>query len=369
MFIGQLGLRVDSKSPATPRELRIAALGRALIAAGHQVTVTGASPYVSSYLTNYHGMSLHRVFSLNPQQPGGWLYLLLSLLVLWRQQPAVAHFHSWKAASMVWLAALLAPQTTMVWTLDIFPNRYRWLATIIARQANRIVDVITVPTRTLQYRVLHSFNIATQYIPDGFSFPTLKDLPLTSFGLRQGQYCLLLAQSEDAIRAGIRAYAASKTRKKLVILADPTKTWQRLINYKSFVLFVGEKQGRQLRTLVRQAAVVIASEDWPGVDTLLLAMQSGRSIIAANTSLNLETLGVTAQYYRSGKIKDMASLLRATVTTRNSQKAWGLKAKKRARLFTWENIIPEYLAAYRYRAVQYVSLDSARRLAESHVRA
>lgn len=333
-------------------------LGRAVVEAGHGVTVLGTKPYHDSNVTNLRGIHLVAKASLNPEHPGGWLYIFLSLLTVWRQQPDILHLHSWRSASLAWLAALFSPETTIVWTIDALPRRHFWLARLIAQQTSKVCDVITVPTRTLQYVLLTQCGLATNYIPDGYEPSRLKDLPLKSFNLRKSQYCLLLASDAATIRQAIRAFTATKSRKKLVIVASPAAPWQRLINRKSFVSFVGEKTGRQLTTLVRNAASVIVAPEYKHLETVLQAMNSGRSLVAANTTLLQETIGVTGQYFRPGKI---AELRDAIALALKSSPARGAAAKKRAQNhFTWERITPEYLALYRYRELAYVPMDSVR---------
>ncbi|MEX1997674.1 MAG: glycosyltransferase family 4 protein [Candidatus Andersenbacteria bacterium] len=366
IFIGQLGVRVGSPGQKTPREERIINLGRALAQRGHRVTVVTTKPYSNPTLRNYYGITFVPKASFDREYPGGWLYVILSLLTLWRQQPDVAHLHGWRTASLAWLAALLSPETTFIWTVDALPQHFPLAARLVARQAGRVCDVMTTPTRTLQYLLLQHYNLRAAYIPDGYTRQLLKDIPLASLGLglRKEQYCLLLASEVTTIRAALRAYATTKSRKKLVIVAEPTAAWERLINRKSFVHFIGKKYGRQLRTLVRQAACVIATEDTPNLEVLLQAMDSGRSIIAANISLYQELLGVTAQFYRSKRRNELSGLLQATIKRRSFQRAWGATARQRARHhFTWERVLPEYLAAYRYREVVVVPLDSVQLVA------
>ena len=363
LFLGQLGLRAGMGLPKTTREQRLEMLGRALVDAGHTVTVLGTRPFVNAAITNFHGINLQLKASLNPQHPGGWFYLVGSLLTLWRQQPEVAHLHSWRAAALLGIAALLSPETTFVWTIDTLPQRRQFIARLIARQGRNVCDIVTVPTRVLQYRALTSYNLSTHYIPDGYQPPALKDLPLKNFNLRKNQYAVLLATSPGSIRRAVRAYATLKTAKKLVILTDPAVPWQRLLNKKSFVRFVGAKTGRQLSTLIRNAHAVIAYPEQTELAPLLQAMDSGRRIIVAHQPLFQETLGLTATYFNPLKNRDAADAFKFGLSS-NSR---GGKARTRAQHhFTWQRIVPEYLALYRHQELAIVPLDSARQLAYSH---
>lgn len=355
IFFGQLGLSASMGTQKTTRERRIEMIGRQLVAAGHQVVVLGTKPYIDPYLTNLHGITLLPKISL---RPGGWLYLVSSLFTVWRYQPEIIHIHTWRAATLLWLIALLSPEGTIVWTIDALPRRYDFAARLIARMARKICDVITVPTRTLQYRLLTEFAVPTYYIPDGYTPSVLKDLSLKSFKLRRNQYCLLLSTSPESTRQAMRGYTATKLRKKLVIASEATLPWQRLINRKAHINFIGAKTGRQLTTLVRHAACVMVTADYPHVETILQAMDAGQRIVAANTPLFQETIGLAGSYFRPHKITELRDAL---TTTLKPSLTLNSKAKKRAKNhFTWERIVPEYLALYRYRALALVPIDSVR---------
>lgn len=355
VFFGQMGLSASLGRNQSTRERRIEMIGRALVAAGLRVFVLGTKPHIDPYLTNLHGIALVPKRSL---MLGRWGYLVSSLFTLWRLQPAIVHVHSWRAGALLWLVALTCPEATLVWTIDALPRRYTFFARAIARQGRRICDVITVPTRTLQYHVLTQYRVPAQYIPDGYTPTVLADLPLAQFNLRRHHYVLLLAHSPDSARQAILGYAATKSRKKLVIAADAILPWQRLINRKAQINFIGEKLGRQLTTLVHHAAAVIVAPGYPHLETVLHAMDAGQHIVAANTPILQETMGLAGTYFRAGKIAELRDAIAQSLrhgVLRNS------KAKKRARNhFTWERIVPEYLALYRYQELALVPIDSVR---------
>lgn len=354
LFLGQLGLRAGMGLATTTRERRIEMIGRTLVDGGHQVFALGKRPHIDPYLTNLHGIIL---LSKTSFVPGGLLYLLSSLFTAWRLQPNIIHIHTWRAAALAWLVALLCPEATIVWTIDSLPHRYVFLARAIARQGRKVCDVITVPTRTLQYRLLTQFDTPTYYIPDGYAPSKLKDLTLKLFKLRRKQYCLLLAASPDAARQAIRGFNATKSRKKLVVATAASLPWQRLINRKARISFIGEKTGRQLTTLVHNAACVIVAPDYPHLETILQTMDAGTAIVAANTTLFQETIGLSGSYFRAGRIAELRDAIQGALKPNTARS----KAKKRAKNhFTWERIVPEYLALYRYHELAYLPMDSVR---------
>ncbi|MEX2055206.1 MAG: glycosyltransferase family 4 protein [Candidatus Andersenbacteria bacterium] len=358
LFIGQNGTTDWPHAAPSSPEWRVDRLARSLSQLSHQVAVVATPPFASQRLTHTHNVEIISRPSLNPERPGGWLYLLLSLWTLWRRQPDVVHLQGWRVASMCWLAALLSPETTLVWTIPTLPSRHPRLAKMLAWQAKRIVDAITTPSRTVQYILLQTYHLPTDYIPDGYLAPALKDIPTRHFGVRKDQYVVALGSNEVALKNVMRALARVATRKKLLVLQPTSSAYQHILRGKKNIEFVGQLQGRTLSSLIRQAATVIVADSTVSNETLLQAMDSGRKIIAINDTRYQEILGVAGTYVRPGKVLELAAEIKQSIRQR-SKGIPSPEAQKRAQAhFTWDRIIPDYLSAYRRALQQPVPLDS-----------
>lgn len=346
IFIGQLGIT----------EPRVQALSEKLVTAGHTVAVTCTQPVVSRRLRNVKGVELLHYPSFDPTKPGGLLYTLLSLFSLWSRQPDVVHLHGYTAASLLWLAVLLSPRTNFVVTLDHLPNRLSRFARAVLHQAQAIADVITTPTRTLQYQLRTQFGVNATYIPDGYDPLTAPEINLRHFGVRKGQYCLTTPSSLEELRWLIREYSRLATKKPLVALFETTPETQRLQKRYPLLLLATPHSPRTLETLTRHATAVIAGKN-PPLYSLLIAMATNRAIVASPTSFNQETLGATAQFFTNGPT--FRTVLQPLTKSRLNQSAVGRLAAHRARThFTWERILPEYRALYQPAVTAPVQLDS-----------
>lgn len=355
LFLGQLGLATTS--PATAQQRRLGALAQELARQGHQVTILGTPPYVRRETPNYFGATILTRPSLNPQKPGGWFYVLQGIITLWRQQPHVTHLHGWRAASLIWLMAVLSPETNFIWTIDSLPRR-NFRTRLTAWQAQRLCNAITTPTRCLQYEVLQSFKLRTTFIPDGYQADVLRPLPLKPFRLRPSNYTLLLTTNPAVIRKAARAYRQAKSRKKLAFLSNTAKS---LVRSRRATLLhpVGTPTGRKLRTLLANAAAIIVPDTTTSLETLLEAMDTSRPIIACNHPLYQETLGVTATFYNPKDPRGLATAIKSVFTSPQKSSALGRAAATRARRhFLWPHIIPEYITLYRYAEVKRVPVDS-----------
>jgi len=357
IYIGQLGLPLLNEKDKTSPESRVELLARQLARPGRQITVLGTKPYITNH-GNYHGIKLISLPSLNPTKPGGWIYLLLSLITLWRQQPNVIHLQGWRSAALIRLITALSPDSTRLLTVDTLPRTNRFIAKYVARQADKWCHSITTPTRQTQYWLLQNFGLHTTYIPDGFSATTVPHLPLKHFKLRKNQYHLVFVNSPRALRLLAKSYLKISSRKRLVVCQEPTASYSRIKKQFSNITFVGPQQGRALNTLINNAAAVIAA-DQTDPNRLLTAMNAGRVIVATTDALHQETLGVSALYF---KPKDEAGLIHALNTANQLAPArrLGRQAQQRAqRHFTIERTTADYISAYHSYTIP-VPLDSVR---------
>jgi glycosyltransferase involved in cell wall biosynthesis len=361
LFIGQHGIPTLSREAV--RERRVEALATALAAAGHRVSVTCASPFISRSLRRFNGVSLIHLFSLNPDRPGGWVHTLFELWQILRWRSDIVHLHGWRLAVLSPVAVLLNPTATFVWTADEAFRYASRFGRIIARWTAAVCDVVTVPTRQLQYSLLQQAGINTQYVPDGYEPHLLPNLPATRFGLRQGQYCITTATEARDIRWIAKAYTKAKTRKRLVVLHEPAGAWRRLFKQYPLLYFVGvAPEGRRLAlSLMNQAAVVIvAGTDLPS-ETLLKVMDSGKTVVAAAEPQYEEILGASASLVNAGDAAGLTEALKEVVSSKRTQEFLGSRARRRAKAhFSWSRIVPEYLELYHTPMTRTVAVDSAR---------
>jgi len=359
LFIGQRGIPTFSREAL--RERRVEALATSLAETGHEVVVTCARPFISRSIKRFNGVELKHLFSLNSEKPGGWIHAFLELMSVWRRKSDAVHMHGWQLAVLSPMAVLLNPEASFIWTVDVLPDQPRWLLRLVVRWAVASCDVVTVPTRQLQYRLLQELGVRSYYVPDGYQMYSLPNLPLSRLGMRKGQYCVTIAMKPREVRFIARAYAKAKTRKKLVVLQRRKGYFKRLAREFSFLYFVGDPGRREMASLLSQAAMVIAAGHETALETLLYVMDSGKAVVATAQPQFEETLGVSAQFVREGDEEGLTQALRSVVNNKKQQAVWGAKARRRARRhFKWSRIVSEYLELYHSPVALPVPVDSAR---------
>lgn len=360
LFIGQRGIPVLGSQAAIRREWRVQNLASALDALSHQVAVVCAPPFISRGIRQFGSIQLLHRPSFDPRYPGGLLHTLLSLIDVARFRPDVIHLHGWHGATFIRVMQWLQADSNLIWTIDSLP-RPTWLVKLLLRQAVGAGATLITPSRVLQYQLLVTHGIRAEYIPDGFRDETIKPISLGHFGLRRGSYCLSLAREEADVRALASAFASSRLRKKLMVLADGNLSWaKRLQRRYSFLRFVMADSQRALRSLIEGASLVHISDE-NAVEELLWAMDAGKTILARAVPEIQAILGVTGRYYLPGKTQQLADMLRLALKHQDQIQA--KQAQRRAKAhFAWERIAGEYLAAYRGPLGSPVSVDSLRRV-------
>lgn len=346
LHIGQLGIGLWSHTAPSLRERRVEMLAQEASRRGQTVTLTATPPYISPRLSHAHGVTIVRHASLNPQQPGGWVYIALSFWTLWRQQPDVAHLHGWRAGALAWLAALLTPESKIVWTIDTLSPQKNTRERLILRQAAYVCDMVTVPSRTLQYLLHTLYNVRAHYIPDGYAPATLRPLSLSHMGLRSGQYYVVLGGSVKTLQRIHKLYGKIISRKKLVLVAADGETVPATAKEPRAV-WLENVFSRRLDAVLRGAAAVIIADETVTTETLLSAMAHGRAIFAPAVARYEEVLGVDGHYFRLTRLQELTALWRAATKKNFTGRLLGAQAQARAsRHFTWERVTKEYIAAY-----------------------
>ncbi|MEK7499020.1 MAG: hypothetical protein AAB649_00250, partial [Patescibacteria group bacterium] len=260
---------------------RVEALAQETIKHGHTVTIANASS--NTLLSCIHALFL---------------------------RANTIHVHGLKAGILLYPILFLMQNTTALWTISTLPSStlsQRFLRILLPYIASKYQMVFST-TRTLQYLLLSLYLVKSEYIPDGYSLPTLNNIRPAVYGLRKQQYGIVLATNSAQLLQIAKTYKTLKNRKKLVVFSERT--------HKMFTTINLPLTSRGAISLVRQAAFVLIAD--PEYSPLALqAMDSGRTIIATTNSLHEELLGTTAHYFAQDDYIQLEKLFRKTAKNRS----------------------------------------------------
>ena len=354
LFIGQQG--IPTLQEGDQKEHRVQVIAESLSTLGHEVFVLCDKRYRKPFLRSINGISLLYAPLLRNRFLSELAYILTSLRLLWKIKPDVVHVNSWLTASIVRIAALLCPETTYVWTVSHIPHN-RLISSLIAWQARAAFDAISTPSRNLQYKLLVTFGLRVTYIPDGYIQPQLDDIPAKRWGLRKGLYLFSTAKTYKDAQWILRAFKATGTKRKLVFCSSDIAL-QRIARRNKQIVCLPSSMGRSLRSLIRQAHVVIAVDNSAPVSLLLHAMDAERALIVSTNPLHEEVVGTCAYIISTGNEKGLTKTLLSHM--KQKKNAMGKMAAIRAQHhFKWERIAEEYGILYSYPHIKRVSVDSA----------
>lgn len=257
----------------------------------------------------------------------------------------VVHVQGWNVGILAGVVMAAASEATLVWTIDSLPAWPRWAVRCVVRSAARILDVITVTRRDVQYHLLDVAGVRAVYIPDGYTPAATQTLSPRRWGVWPGRYCVATVGSEIQEQFVRAAYEKSGSKRTLVVLPP-------------------DMSSRVTAALFRDAAAILLFGANDTAETVLQAMATGKQIVAAAWPLYEEILGVTARYVRMGDEEEFERVIREVLKSqaptsapsmRGASKATARRAEKH---FRWERILADYLPLYRTSG-RLVPLDSA----------
>lgn len=348
-FVGQTGVLGESA-----QEKRVYNLAHALGSHGRTVVVSSAT---HKQLHNLNGFTLDYTASLIPESPGGWLYTAASMRKALKGKADVIHISSWKAAVLGIVAALASPSTTLVWTVDELPRTHIKARRITVWLATRLFDAILTPTRNLQQQFRFTFGILPVYLPDGYNEPAIANIPASHWKLRKNQYLLAITDSAESARTLLVSYKNAGSRKKIIVVTRViTPALRRLAKRYPLLHLIESTTPRQRTSLIRQAKAVLLPDTAATQEELLIAMDTGRRVLATTHPLYQETAGTTVEFFNTKDAKHLTELLGVAAKEAG---AINKKAQKRARShFTWARIFDEYETFYHYPVIRRVPIDS-----------
>ncbi len=352
LFIGQKGVPAHTYNDSD--EKRVEILAGLLAAAGHEVAVTCSASYAKSRFRTFAGAKLIYPYVRNES---GWLQALTGIVSLWRLRPDVIHVHSWPVALLIWLAPFL-PKATYLWTISSLPRKSSKSVRYLARRAAHAFDVITTPSRYVQYGLFHTYGLIARYLPDGYLTSNLAPIPAAHWNLRKGQYVVAFASDNQEAKHLIELHTSSQTKKKMVLVgAGPSGKYKPSNRNVKIITDNGE---RALISLIQHSSAVIVGRSAKHRAFLLCAMAAGKPILAVNAPLHTEALGAAGILVSALQGEDARAYLQLLTTHNHTQKQLAAAAQKRARKhFQWKRLLKEYEQLYHYPQALRIPIDSA----------
>lgn len=365
-FIGQKGIPAVSGGV----EKHVEKLAVRLASLGHDVTVYARAHYSDPNVTEWHGVRLVFVPSINTKHLDAITHAFFATLHSLTQGYDVIHYQS-IGPSVFSVLPRIFSRADVVATFhcqDYFHKKWGVFARACLRFGEWMTctfpeKTITVSRGLAEYAE-KKYDRNAVYIPNGAEVEKAETPELLSqWDLKPGRYVLSVSRlvEHKGIHYLIKAFKEIEdtgklpNNYKLVIVGTHANTadYERYLRFlgekRSNILFLGERSGRELSTLFTYAGLFVQPSEDEGMSLALLeAMAYGLPIVSSDIPANQEVLGDTGRIFESKNVEALKREMAEMINNEGIARESGARAVKRVRdCFSWDAIARRTDAVYR----------------------
>jgi len=353
-FIGQKGIPAIYGGV----ERHVENLATRLVKEGNEVFVYARKHYTPEDLTEYQGVKIIHLPTINTKHLDAIIHTLLATLDVLRKDADIIHYHAIGPSSLLWLPRLLKRKAKVVSTFHSDDRNHRKWG-YLAKKCLGLGAFIAVkmPHKTIgvsQYQCdVHSkeFKGQLEYIPNGVPQAQLvaPQLITAKWGLQGNDYILAVSRliKHKGLHHLIRAYLALKNpNKKLVIAGDSNftddyvKYLHDLAGDNPNIIFTGNQSGQALAELYSNTYLFVQPSEAEGLSIALLeAMSYGKAVLCSDIAPNLEATAGIGLSFRNKSISDLNQKLQYLLAQPEFVNQVGQKLQERALTeYNWQAI-------------------------------
>jgi len=366
-FIGQKGI----PAMAGGVEKHVEKIATRLAAQGHEVCVYVRSHYTDPRRTEFEGVKLIHVPSINTKHLDAITHTLLATLHALFAPYDVINYQSIGPSFLSIIPRLLKPKSRVIATFhsrDYFHQKWG----VVARAFLHFAEYITctVPERTIvtsETLIDHAratYGCDAAFIPSGaeISFEENTEA-LAQFGLRPKRFILAVSRlvAHKGLHYLIKAFnELEDTSKlpnnfKLVIVGGPAHTEEYesflklLARGRSNIVMTGEQTGKTMETLYSHAYLYIQPSENEGLSLALLeAMGHGLFPLVSDIPAHREAVANTGAFFPTKDIDGLKRELAYFLNRGDEVQALGKVAQERVRgHYSWDAIAKKTLEVYK----------------------
>lgn len=364
-MIGQRGV------PATfgGVERHVEELGSRLAARGHEVTVYGRTNYVREQRTEYRGMRVRNLPTVNSKHLDAIVHSGLSTLDAMIRGVDVVHYHAIGPGLPSFLPRYVARAKVVQTVHGRDAERAKWgpAARTVLRTAEwmsaHVPDATIVVARNLAEHYARTYRRPTWVIPNGVEPGVRRPAVAIAdrWDLSVGSYALFVGRlvPEKAPDLLIRAWRHVDGDRKLVIAGgssftdDYVRSLERLAAQDDRVVLAGYVFGAPLEELYANAAAFVLPSALEGLPlTLLEAAAYGTPIVASDIPPHLEVLdqdGPGHRFFRAGSERSLLEALQRSFRDPDAEAEGAEKLRDRVlETYRWDAVVDETERLYRH---------------------
>ncbi len=359
-FIGQKGIPTAQGGI----EKHVQELSIRLAKAGLNAVVYCRPHYTKNHNKNFQSVRLINLPSINTKRLDAITHTFFSTLHALFQDYDIIHYHGVGPSLLSWIPRIFKPKTKVVATFHCIDRQHqKWGP--FSRLFLRLGEwtICHFPHRTIAVsktlKKYCQFNkCAAIYIPNGVTIDRSKTKSniLTECKLTKNNYFLVVSRlvRHKGIHTLIRAFNKIKTKKKLVIVGASAKTndyadyLKILAKDNKNIIFTGQKEKADLRTLFENAFLFIQPSEAEGLSIALLeAISYGLPVISSDIEENMEIIGSLGLRFKNKNSNDLKKQLAFSLKNPKLIRTMAIKAKKHVDLaYNWDNIAKKIIKVY-----------------------
>ncbi len=297
-----------------------------LAAMGFPVDVYARKNYVTEDITEYRGVGIVRLGTIDTKHLEAFLHTFLAVLQLTFRRVDIVHIYSQGPALMVPLVRVLKPRAKVFFTcggLDWQREKWTGAAKSVIHLGEwcsaRLTHARVMVSRYLKNYYETTYKVRTDYIPNGVNIPDIApEADLGAMGLEPGKYICFVGRlvPEKRIQDLIRAYLRTPRSYSLAIVGDAAASGEYVRELKDMckdtpqVVFTGYLFGDDLHAVLANAKAYATASGLEGLPlTLLEAMSWALPCIASDIEQHSEPLAGVGWYFPVGDLDALAARL------------------------------------------------------------
>lgn len=365
-FIGQKGI----PAIAGGVEKHVEKLATRLASQGHDVTVYVRSHYTKKSLTEFEGVKLIHVWSINTKSLDAITHTFFATMHALFVPYDIIHFQSIGPSLLSFIPRFFKPKSRVIATFhsrDYFHKKWGWFARLCLHIAEYVTchvpERTIVSSETLIDYAKETYNCDVTFIPSGAEVTFESDTEaLSQFGLRAKRYILAVHRlvPHKGTHYLIKAFKELEDTNrlpnnfKLVIVGASANTeeyekfLQGLVENRPNILMVGEQTGKTLETLYSHAYLYAQPSEEEGLSLALLeAMGHGLLPLVSDIASHKEAVANTGAFFPVKNIEGLKKELAYFINRSDEVEALGRAAQERVReQYSWDAVAKKTIEVY-----------------------
>ncbi len=337
-------------------------IARRLVQLGHQVVVYNRSGLSTHHGTDYHGVQLVTLPTVQTKNLSAIVHSALSTLNVVFRRVDVVHYFITGTTLFAFLPRLVGMKVVCsVDGTDWQRAKWSWVARAYLRLSERLAawfcNALISDSREVQDYYKKKYRIDSSLITYGVRESTGNGREwLDRLGLTPREYVLFVGRlvPENCVHHLIAAFEHIRTDKKLVIVGDDPWGKTYINRLKSTrdprIIFTGGIYGDGYPELQKNAYCFVLPDEVGGTHPALVeAMGFGNCVLVNDTPSNLEVIADAGFSYRGSENEnDLRRQLQMLIDNPPLVAEYRHKAQGHARNhYTWEHVVRQHEQLYR----------------------